>query len=78
MDINGRQMRIVHLNGQTVGDGPTVHAAGLSIASPLHENAPTGTAAEMGLGQAKARDRAITSSVPTMPMPWSMARASSL
>ena len=24
MDINGRQMRIVHLNGQTVGDGPTV------------------------------------------------------
>ena len=33
MDINGRQMRIVHLNGQTAGDGPTVagiwaHAAG--------------------------------------------------
>ena len=26
MDINGRQMRIVHLNGQTVGDGPTVCA----------------------------------------------------
>ena len=30
MDIDDRQMRIVHLNGQTVGDGPTVYGPGHS------------------------------------------------
>ena len=44
MDIDDRQMRIVHLNGQTVGDGPTVTpnkrflAIALLLIVPAHAN----------------------------------------